>query len=70
MFIVGFLCCCYVFDMGVFYNRLLIEDELGEIVIVVKNIIWFFRYFEMYIVGVFYFCKCYMEKMFFEVILI
>lgn len=56
--------------MGVFYNRLLIEEELKEIVIVVKNIVWFFRYFEMYIFGLYYFRKCYFERMLFEVILI
>lgn len=67
--IVGFLCCCYAFDMGAFHNRSLIEDELGETVTAAKNIIWSFRYLEMYIVGVIYFRKRHMEKMLSEVIL-
>ena len=67
--IVSFLCCCYAFDMGAFHNRSLIEDELGETVTAAKNIIWSFRYLEMYIVGVFYFRKRHLEKMLSEVIL-
>ena len=67
--IVGFLCCCYAFDMGAFHNRSLIEDELSETVTAAKNIIWSFRYLEMYIVGVFYFRKRHLEKMLSEVIL-
>ena len=67
--IVGFLCCCYAFDMGAFHNRSLIEDELSETVTAAKDIIWSFRYLEMYIVGVFYFRKRHLEKMLSEVIL-
>lgn len=67
--IVAFLCCCYAFDMGAFHNRSLIEDELGETVTVAKNIIWSFRYLEMYILGVLYFRKRHLEKMLSEVIL-
>lgn len=69
LIIVGFLCCCYAFDMGAFHNRSLIQDELRETVTAAKNIIWSFRYLEMYIVGVFYFRKRHLEKMLSEVIL-
>ena len=69
LIIVGFLCCCYAFDMGAFHNRSLIQDELKEAVTAAKNIIWSFRYLEMYIVGVFYFRKRHLEKMLSEVIL-
>ena len=69
LLVVGFLCCCYAFDMGAFHNRSLIQDELGETVTAAKNIIWSFRYLEMYIVGVFYFRKRHLEKMLSEVIL-
>ena len=69
LLIVAFLCCCYAFDMGAFHNRSLIEDELRETVTAAKNIIWSFRYLEMYIVGVLYFRKRHLEKMLSEVIL-
>ena len=69
LLIVGFLCCCYAFDMGAFHNRSLIQDELDETVTAAKNTIWSFRYLEMYIVGVFYFRKPHLEKMLSEVIL-
>lgn len=67
--IVIFLCCCYAFDMGAFHNRSLIEEELGQFVTVAKNVIWSFRYLEMYILGVMYFRKRHLEKMLSEVIL-
>ncbi|XP_020625777.1 uncharacterized protein LOC110063164 [Orbicella faveolata] len=67
--IVAFLCGCYAFDMGAFHNRSLIQDELGETVTAAKNIIWSFRYLEMYIVGILYFRKRHLEKMLSEVIL-
>ena len=67
--IIAFLCGSYAFDMGAFHNRSLIQDELGETVTAAKNIIWSFRYLEMYIVGVLYFRKRHLEKMLSEVIL-
>jgi len=67
--IIAFLCGCYAFDMGAFHNRSLIQDEMGETVTAAKNIIWSFRYLEMYIVGVSYFRKRHLEKMLSEVIL-
>ena len=67
--IVIFLCCCYAFDMGAFNNRSLIEEELGKTVTSAKNVIWSFRYLEMYILGVMYFRKRHLEKMLSEVIL-
>ena len=67
--VVIFLCCCYAFNMGAFHNRSLIEEELGQTVTVAKNVIWSFRYLEMYILGVLYFRKRHLEKMLSEVIL-
>ena len=67
--IVALLCCCYAFDMGAFHNRSLIQEELGQTVTAAKNIIWSFRYLEMYILGALYFRKRHLEKMLTEVIL-
>ena len=67
--IIIFLCCCYAFDMGAFHNRSLIQEELQQTVTAAKNIIWSFRYLEMYILGVLYFRKRHLERMLSEVIL-
>lgn len=67
--IVIFLCICYAYDMGGFHNRSLIGEELKETVTAAKNIVWSFRFLEMYILGLYYFRKRHLERMLSEVIL-
>ena len=67
--IVGILVCCYSFDMGAFNNRSLVNEEMNETVTVAKNIIWFLRFLELYVLGVLYFRKRHLEEMLSKVIL-
>lgn len=60
---------CYLFDMGAFGNRSLVEEQWEETVTAAKNIIWSLRMIEMYILGVVYFRTRHLEKMLSEVIL-
>ena len=60
---------CYLFDMGAFGNRSLVEEQWKETVTAAKNIIWSLRMIEMYILGVVYFRTRHLEKMLSEVIL-
>ncbi|XP_073254284.1 uncharacterized protein [Porites lutea] len=67
--IVGFLVCCYGFDMGAFNNRSLVKEEMNETVTVAKNIIWSLRFLGLNVLGVLYFRKRHLERMLSKVIL-
>ncbi|CAH3199281.1 unnamed protein product, partial [Porites evermanni] len=67
--IVGFLVCCYGFDMGAFNNRSLVKEEMNETVTVAKNITWSLRFLGLNVLGVLYFRKRHLERMLSKVIL-
>ena len=54
---------CYLFDMGAFGNRSLVEEQWEETVTTAKNVIWSLRMIEMYILGVLYFRTRHLENM-------
>ena len=54
---------CYLFDMGAFGNRSLVEEQWEETVTAAKNVIWSLRMIEMYVLGVVYFRTRHLEKM-------
>ena len=59
----------YLFDMGAFGNRSLVEEQWDETVTAAKNVIWSLRMIEMYILGVVYFRTRHLENMFAKAIL-